>query len=303
MILLFFSSINLLRLLKDVDEVECEQTFAHLSEETRGQLDDPALMCMPVVPKSLSEYDTLRKSEYPKFPETHSHVGKDPMSGRMHVLVVGPESSGSHFIMRNVAATFGLQKVTEDTFTNAVVLYHISQPQGGYCGHFEQVPLLDDFGCMPGGCAWKRGQGRVIVDVVSTVQHYLARGESIKVVQVIRDPEISILANSRSHHCVDRDVNIKENAMAFNLLFQAKDLPEVTTICYEQLVQEGKTYLAERLKTAGFKEIDVEDFLLIRSGNSKYTAINRTCTFSDSAYMALCPTSPHTKALSKMGCM
>merc|ERR1719263_1719297 len=90
--------------------------------------------------------------------------------------------------------------------------------------------------------------------------------------------------------------------MAFKLMLQAKDLPEVTTICYEQMVQEGKPYIAEQLQKAGFKATDLKDFPDIKNGNWKYTIGQRRCSFSASAYMVLCPNSPHTKELSKMGC-
>jgi len=282
------------------EEAECRAKFEHHSEEMLRLLDYPQLMCSPPFP----EHHNYSFTKISEFPDTHLKIRKDPK--HEHIIVEGSESSGSHFMIRLVAESLGiLDLVTSDTtITDNVVLYHVSQPEGSACQFTKRVPLLDDYGCVEtqtSECEMPlKTVGRLVIKVKDVVMNYRERGESIKVIQTVRDPEISMLANHKGH-CTNGQLEIEDNEIAFKLMLEAQQLDEVTTVCYEQMLDEGEAYVARLFQKAGLNP-HLQNFPKIQNGNAKYSVRERKCGFSSSAYMTLCPESPHTKELRRMGC-
>lgn len=309
----------------------CVAQFAQLPNETHSMLDNPALMCAPLASTSMFSVGGSNIEEA-HFSNYHVEVGKDEVKGRTHVFVLGGESSGTHFIQSAIAGSYHhqLDKHSEMQSNTHVNFYHLSLPQGRTCAevaferNFPAVPVMDDFGCVPGSCnstagprdrdmTWSRPgdftgpyPDRLMVDIKSVVENYRKRQEKIKVVQVVRDPEMSILANmafspGKNAHCPIPHLASMENMKALDLMLEAKDLREVTTICYEQLVGEGKKYMSKQLSSAGFR-VHSNNLPDIVDGNLKYPNVQRACTPNAKAYMKLCPDSPHTKVLIENGC-
>lgn len=303
----------------DPETKACLEQFAHLTEKERRDLSEPGLMCLPredvdfhMKKRATKENQTYPYDRYPatSFPATHAVVGADYSKLRHHVLVIGPESSGTHYMQELIGQAFDVySNIREFHIHDKVVLSHISQPEGMVCQQYNEVPILDDFGVRPGHY-YARLEfqdvtfigGRFMVDPKSVIRHYKTRGEKVLVVQMVRDPEISMLSKMRGH-CNNREKGRLEQEKAFDLMLGVKDQPNVVTICYEEMLEKGTHYIKERLGSALGTELAGKFLQSPANMNKKYSSRGYTkCDHDAKAYMALCPNSPHTRELQRNGC-
>merc|ERR1719161_1667598 len=85
----------------EFNSAECEAKFQHLSDEMRRMLDYPELMCTETL--VLESKEKLKKEDVVHYFPKHWKTQPDPEHTRTHIIVEGPESSGSHFMMRTIA--------------------------------------------------------------------------------------------------------------------------------------------------------------------------------------------------------
>jgi hypothetical protein len=285
--------------LNDPEVRECLKQYEGLDDETRMLLDEPALSCMSdPLPSGLAGQLVPNMVELNQigFPTTHVHVLPDMNKDRQHILVVGPESSGTHFVQHMVGACVAPGNTITEFFGNShVELSHLSLPQGADCGS-PSVPVLDSFDTSPGWGSLGKYR-RFFVDIAKTVEDYKTRGEKIKFVQVVRNPQSSFMSKMKNH-CWQEDAGRQEHKEAFQLMLVAKDKPEVFTLCYEELMEKGVPFLKTKFETMGFNTAGAH-FAVFRNANSKYSQrSNVDCTDQlNNAYMKLCPSSPYTRAL------
>lgn len=289
-------TIELDRLIVPPSVQPCWDAFQDLSLSLRRDLDEPGLMCSSI-------WDTenrvsLADKRKHEFPTRHVEISEDSHKQRVHVFSVGPESSGTTFVARFAAQALGLDwsefhHPTDQTINADAALWHISFPEGETCGQEYVEPILDDF-----GVSIPKRPRRFYINNSEVVKSYRGRNETVKILQVARNPVVSLRSKMRHNHCGSREVSLIEQDMAFKILLEAMSLPEVATICYEEILVKGRDYLIEKLASLGIDAEKGAQFPAIRTGQTNVDlGQNFVCDQQVRAYMQLCPDSPDTELL------
>mmetsp|Transcript_137660 Transcript_137660/g.427667 ORF Transcript_137660/g.427667 Transcript_137660/m.427667 type:complete len:280 (-) Transcript_137660:222-1061(-) len=242
------------------------------------------------------------------FPRLTVPFQGDEMGWRQHVIVTGPEVAATgliHGILRN---HYRFPKCTDgDLCSNGIpgdkkaAVYRYMQPSGWAPACREggwEPPVFSALGVpRTEKEVYDRlyVHPRYFVNITGTVLAYRSQRQKVKIVQMVRDPTPTLLSkNSRQLFCSSAAA---EQQMAYDLMVEVMDMPEVTTICYEQMVQEdGDKYLADKLSQFGVKDttFGIDDDANIKWGEE------HTCDATARAYMKLCPSSPLTATLKSM---
>eukprot|EP00421_Protoceratium_reticulatum_P052404 CAMPEP_0168505804 /NCGR_PEP_ID=MMETSP0228-20121227/77054_1 /TAXON_ID=133427 /ORGANISM="Protoceratium reticulatum, Strain CCCM 535 (=CCMP 1889)" /LENGTH=282 /DNA_ID=CAMNT_0008522891 /DNA_START=44 /DNA_END=892 /DNA_ORIENTATION=- len=217
---------------------------------------------------------------------------------RQHIFVLGAETSGTRFWTHLVGMG---RHLTNDKFEGWLydqdsAVFHISLPWGHRCQESGTVLEWLDFGGTaydysftpdePMQVTFPGGTSRLLIDIASTVQHHVERGDHVHVVLVVRNPLMSY-AGKMMAHCRYEQVGVEEQREAFRLIKEARNLPQATLVCYEQMVEEGAPYMKQKLAEMG---LDLPDLPEVYNGNDKYDVPTPTsCTDDMRAYIELCP--------------
>lgn len=228
-------------------------------------------------------------------------------SSREHYFIIGPESSATRLWTHLVASGSGLtDEAFEDFRYDAQrAVFHLSSPWGDFCTPAGDPPIYNDFGGTSGAyeklpasctaCDVPPHAIRFNVDPLSTVEHHRQRQNKVGVVLVVRDPRASLFGKMHDH-CHYEAAGVKEQNTAFQLMLAATkaNLPEVTTVCYEEMIAQGTDYIRQKLDAMGL----ASDIALptITDSNSKYDldteeSVATFCTSDMMAYKELCPDS------------
>merc|ERR1719446_1117531 len=140
-----------------------------------------------------------------------------------------------------------------------------------------------------GFLTWRFPQ-RYILNITSMVRHYRLRQEKVVVFQVARNPIVTILSKKLRKHCGAETISQREQTIAFDIMLQAANMQEVTTICYEQMLAEGASYLKDKLSAAGIEGINAASFPAVFNPSTGVLGHeDLECTHDVKAYMTLCP--------------
>eukprot|EP00931_Biecheleriopsis_adriatica_P040309 TRINITY_DN23097_c0_g2_i1.p1 TRINITY_DN23097_c0_g2~~TRINITY_DN23097_c0_g2_i1.p1 ORF type:complete len:530 (-),score=104.65 TRINITY_DN23097_c0_g2_i1:68-1597(-) len=263
-------------------------------------LDNGALLCVSFLGKTPSN-SLLQVSPF-AFASMDLAVPPDPISTRNHIFVVGPESSGTRLWSHIVASSQGL---TEEDFQDFqmnkdLAVFHVSFPWGDSCDNVQDVPTLLDLGAKEADYSRADNStaitistpdpSRFNIDLSSLVERYKQRDEEIKVLMVVRDPD-ACMASKKVNHCASSEKAEAEQTKAYELMLEAAHLPEVTTICYEEMLAGGASFVNKVLKDLKMTPRTIPE---IKDENSKYekAADPIACTKDVKAYLTLCPKSP-----------
>mmetsp|Transcript_49468 Transcript_49468/g.102061 ORF Transcript_49468/g.102061 Transcript_49468/m.102061 type:complete len:264 (+) Transcript_49468:78-869(+) len=231
----------------------------------------------------------------------HMPFYKDPIKQREHIIVTGPEGSGSTFVKDLLKDVFHIPQLLDMLDDLGVpnnddaIVFHISQPDGAdWPGRDPE--MLESFSKPSIRLINDHAPLLFFLNLTSTIMEYRSNGESVHIVQLVRDPRASLASKlDKAAQWKSRD-QVEEQHTAFKLMLEVKDMPETTTICYEQMLQDnGDAYLSERLSKFGVSREAVPKII---NANAKYV-LNATqaCDQDDLAYMQLCPQSPLTAQL------
>jgi hypothetical protein len=204
-------------------------------------------------------------------------------------------------------------------FNDDAVVFHVSQPWGSSMkcmADGSKPPIMDNW-------VWDHNDQEKLaretnlngpepwshfLNITSLIETYRSHGESVRVVLMARDPRIT-LQSQINYHAGDIKTSDRKTCgdpqeqldVAFDLMMEVIGMPEVTTLCYEQMVQtHGDKYLAKTLSKHGI-DVRVQDVDPIKDGNAKYRhSVTQVCDRNARAYMKLCPKSPATKELKRM---
>ncbi|CAE8639135.1 unnamed protein product [Polarella glacialis] len=292
----------------------CLSQFEDLDSELMDALDQPWLKCFPHL--RTQSKGSLLQQHLTDYPLQHVTVGVDPIKNRGHLFVVGPESSGTCFVRQYIGAALGYsvpKAVSDFKFFEDTTMWHVSLTEGSNCDDTLSVPILDDFGFGYFGFGnwlqelsqglpvpFRDGQlpwnypSRFYLNLTSMVEQYRQRNESITIFQVARNPFVSVVSKMNNGHCSSEDVSQQEQSLAFDILLQAKDLPEVTTLCFERILEEGQIYLDGMLSKAGINAIDGAQLPAIKV-SATTSNHDVECTADVKAYLQLCPDSPDSE--------
>jgi len=237
------------------------------------------------------------------FPARTFMTPDDPLQKRMHFFVLGPETSGTRLVSQIIAEDADIPNAVnwEGAFATADpqdAIFHVSLPWGSYCEVNSVQPVLSSWGgSYPGnGVAMPpRAPARLYVNIKQLIQTYKTKGEAVEVVLVARDPEVSLLGKIDAHHCSNRAKSVEEQDEAFRVMLEARSLPDVTIVCYEELVSVPKVTLTKLRRKF---HLPTDSMPHLYDANAKYSARLPNpypCTYSLRAYNQLCPTTALAK--------
>lgn len=253
-------------------------------------------------PREHVRHEAVRQHGRPGGPVTfaarHFSTEADPKRQRQHIFVIGPETSGTRFVSKLLAADLGIPnaKAWDGVFATADAkdaVFHVSLPWGGVCEGQRSEPTLSTWGAQYRNLAANpvppAAPARFNVDVAKLLDTYAARNESAQVVLVLRDPEVSLRGKMDAHHCGIPSSALAEQGEAFRLLAAAPHSGHVHTVCYEELVASPGPALAAVRRAIGAKAREVH---ALTSANKKYAAkLPKTyeCTDMLRTYVSMCP--------------
>lgn len=279
----------------------CKHIFEALDQNTSDMLDEPALACAEN--KSNIMKRLIRGDWQPKFQSTHLEGLRTDKDHAEEILVVGPESSGTTFIKHVLHQSLNIVHEIRETDwkdlthcpqdSTLKTVLHFSNPCFGNCDrNLPYLAVLDNLGCLISTASPLK---RSLVNMSSAVMAHRQVQKKINIVQVVRDPRASLLSKIRKH-CGDNEAAAAEQSLAYDLMVEAKDMPEVTTICYEDMVQsDGAAYLETKLGPFNVKAATVPTIV---DSNVVYSLdVPTLCGHDERAYMQLCPESPFAAAL------
>jgi hypothetical protein len=307
----------------NLQQLECQEKFEKIDPHIREMLDMPELMCknkkLILAQESAKVYRLNRSNQahhafHPLmknfdlasfFPRYENHVAADQ---REPVFITGPESSGTTFVFNVAVASLGTASVKTDrhdfVLSPNALFYHFSLPDGSYCEGEIREPVLQDFarGGESDGSTTEI-PNRFFVNLSAVAQAYHIRNGKAKILQVARNPVFSLQSKMMHRHCMDLEISKAEQNLAFALMLEAMDRPEVVTLCYEQMIAEGNSYLNDKLAMIGIDAGSLAGIPAIQQGKTE-AMLGETeamlgksfeCDQDVKAYMTLCPQSPDTK--------
>jgi len=249
------------------------------------------------------------------FPSQNMIVAADPNLQRDHIVVVGPESSGTTFMLSTVHAALFPQTAEMKTDRHtwgprawsilpSAAIYHISLPESHHCETQTSEPIFLDFGPSPETemdylverpTSPPKSLPRFFINISSVVQAYRARRERVTVFQVARNPGFTLKSKASHQHCSLKDKTKAEQRLAFALMLEAMDMPEVTTVCYEEILGGGEIYLRGKLAMQDIRPAGNVSLPAVgpRADDTQLIA-DIECNEDVEAYVTLCPTSPDT---------
>jgi hypothetical protein len=293
------------------DELECLKKFEAIDPHVRDMLDMPELVCTDThssLALNLKRQDLPSQSHHAtqnitlSFPRRENHVVADH---REQVFITGPESSGTTFVYTFVQAAYGLP-IDDQTDANGKVIHiddvslantaihHLSLPEGAFCRDHDEEPVLQDF-AKPNHTSADLPR-RFFVNMSAVAQAHHIRNATAKIVQVARNPSVSLRSKMMRAHCNDLEASKAEQKLAFALMLEAMNRSDIVTVCYEQLMAEGISYLIDKLAAIGIDANGKDDLPAVSQGDTEATIGEAfECDQDVEAYMTLCPESPDTK--------